>query len=85
MDLESLLNPAGRSHILMEASDKEIYQVVIDSIAACENIEINRGDDVDEDLPIEPRPTWHDVLKAALTISRYTEDLNDPICNLALL
>jgi hypothetical protein len=44
MDIESLLNPAGESHVLMESSDKEIYQAVIDSIAACENIEVNGRD-----------------------------------------
>jgi hypothetical protein len=45
-------------------------------IAASENIEINGGDDVNEDIPIEPRPTQHDVLKAVSTISRYTDGLN---------
>ncbi|KAF8499432.1 hypothetical protein BU17DRAFT_53259 [Hysterangium stoloniferum] len=79
MDVESLLNPAGESHALMEASDKEIYQCVIDSIVAHENIEINGGDDVDEDIPIEPHPTRRDVLKAVSTINRYIDDRNDPI------
>ena len=40
MDIEALLNPAGESHILTETSDEEIYQAVIDSISARENIEI---------------------------------------------
>jgi hypothetical protein len=57
MDIESLLNPAGESHTLEETSDKEIYQVVIDSIVASENIKINSGDDVNKDIPIEPRST----------------------------
>ena len=39
MDIEALLNPAA------ETSDEEIYQAVIDSISARENIEINGGDD----------------------------------------
>jgi DDE superfamily endonuclease len=80
MDIESLLNPAGESHVLTETSDKEIYQAVMDSIVARENVEINGGDDVNEDdTPIEPRPTRRDVLKAVSTISRYAEDLNYPI------
>jgi hypothetical protein len=38
MDIESLLKPAGKSHIWTEALDKEIYQAVIDSIVGRENI-----------------------------------------------
>ena len=41
MDIESLLNPTGESHVLPEMSDCEIYQVVMDAINARENIEIN--------------------------------------------
>lgn len=78
MDIDSLLNPIGESQALMETSDEEIYQSVIDSIAAREAIDINGGDDLD-DTPIEARPTRCDVLKAVSTINRYTDDLNDPI------
>ena len=78
MNIEALLNPAGESHILTETSDKEIYQAVINSISTCENIEINGGDDVDDDGPVEPHPTRREVLKAVSTIGKYTNDLNDP-------
>ncbi|KAF8812918.1 hypothetical protein BYT27DRAFT_7182147 [Phlegmacium glaucopus] len=44
-----------------------MYQAVIDSIVACE---INGGDNVNEDTPIEPCPTRRDVLKAVSTIGR---------------
>jgi hypothetical protein len=71
VDIESLLNPAGESHVLTETSDKEIYQAVIDSIGvaalACENIS------GDEDIPIKPRPTRHDIRKAVSTIGRYID------------
>ena len=77
-DIEALLNPAGESHVLTETSDEEIYQAVIDSISACENIEINGGDDVDDDGPVEPYPTRREVLKVVSTIGKYTNDLNDP-------
>jgi len=40
---------------------------------------INGEDDVDEDIPIEPRPTRRDILKAVSTISGYIDDLNNPI------
>ena len=80
MDIESLLNPVGESHVLTETSDQEIYQAVMDSIAVHENIEINGGDDADvDDTPIEPHPARRDVLKAVSTVSRYAEDLNHPI------
>ncbi|KAF8911490.1 hypothetical protein CPB84DRAFT_1761954 [Gymnopilus junonius] len=65
--------------VLTETSDEEIFQAVMDAIHARENIEINGGDDVDEDIPVEPRPARHDVLKTSSTISRYLEDWNDPI------
>ena len=42
------------------------------------NIEINGGDDVDVDGPVEPYPTHREVLKAVSTIGKYTNDLNDP-------
>jgi len=43
-----------------------------------ENLEINGGDDVDDEL-IEPRPTRHDVLKAVSTIKKYIDELDDPV------
>ena len=42
-------------------------------------MEINGGDDVDDDVPPEPHPTRRDVLKAASTINKYIEDSNDPL------
>ncbi|KIK00821.1 hypothetical protein K443DRAFT_7397 [Laccaria amethystina LaAM-08-1] len=58
-----------------------IYQSVMDAVAARENIEINGGDDVDDDINTshEPPPTRRDVLKAISTIGKYTDDMNDPI------
>ncbi|KAH9010800.1 hypothetical protein EDB85DRAFT_2047701 [Lactarius pseudohatsudake] len=51
MEIKSLLNPAGESHIMTEATDTDIYQAVMDAIEARENMEKNGGDDVDEDGP----------------------------------
>ena len=52
----------------------------MDAIKACENIDINSGDDIDAiQVPTDPFPTHHDVLKAVSTICRYIEDLNNPI------
>lgn len=81
MDIESLLNPLGESHVMTETSDKEIYQAVMDAIDACENIEINGGNDIDDNLNarLEPHPTRRDVLKAASTIGTYVGTINDPL------
>jgi hypothetical protein len=67
-NVESLHNPAGESQVLTETSDHEIYQAVMDAIDARENVEINGGDDVDNDIPLEPCPTRHDILKAISTM-----------------
>ena len=56
MDINSLLNPEGESHVLTEMSDVEIYQAVVDAITACANMEANSGDDCD-DIPFVPCPT----------------------------
>ena len=82
MDVKSLLNPAGESQILIETSDAEIYHAVMDAADAYANMEINGGDDVDDDdVSLEPCPTRRDVLKAVSTISRYIEDLNNPVAH----
>ena len=75
MDTDVLLNPAGESHVLTKTCDQEIYQAIINSISARENIEINGGDDG----PVEPRPTHHEVYKVVSIIGKYTNDLNDPL------
>ena len=56
MDIGSLINPAGESHVLTEASDADIYQAVTEAFEAHENFKINSGDDVDEDGPVKPCP-----------------------------
>jgi hypothetical protein len=79
MDIDSLLNPVGESHVLTEVSDVEIYQAVVDAIDARENMITNGGDDIDEIISIEPRPTRRDVLKGVSTIGKYVADWDDPI------
>src|ERR1700678_3578022 len=86
MDINALLNPDDESHVSTETSDKEIYHAVMDSIKARESIDINGGDNVDDDSPVEPPPTRREVLKALSTIGKCLEDLNHPIaCELDTL
>ena len=72
MDINSLLNPEGESHFSMEASDKEIFESVMD---ARENLE--------KDGPVHPRPSCWDVLRVISTIVQYVSDLNDPVARKA--
>ena len=60
------------------ASDEDIYQAVMDARNARENMEINGGDDIDTDAPVEPQPALHEVLQATSIIGRYIEECNDP-------
>ena len=86
MDINSLLNPEGECQVLTETSDEEIYQAIMDSIEARENIEISGGDDVNDDIVIKPCPTRREVLKAVSTIGACIEDLDDPnMCKLEAL
>ena len=50
-NIEALLNPEGEFQVLTmtETSDREIYQAVMDAIEACDNMEINSGDDIELD------------------------------------
>ena len=77
MEIESLLNPEGESQILREISDEEIYQAVMDTLEARENMEITGWDDVDNNVPPEPCPTCCNVVKATSTINKYIIELND--------
>ena len=79
MDIEDLLNPAGETPILTEASDEDIFRSVMDAVEARENIKINGGDDLDDEVEIEPQPTRCEVLKAVSTISKYINELDDPV------
>ena len=54
MNSESLLNPTGESHVLMETSDQKIGPFSMQS-RHVRTIDIN-GYDVDND-PVEPLPT----------------------------
>lgn len=81
MDIESLLNPVGESHAMMEVSDKEVYQAVMDAIKACDNIESNGSDNANIDGPPEPLLNCRDVLKAVSIINKYLGGLDDPFAH----
>ncbi|KAF9553851.1 hypothetical protein CPC08DRAFT_645079 [Agrocybe pediades] len=78
MNIESLLNPVGEAKE-KDANEEDICEAVLMAKVARENIEINGGDDVDEDIPPEPLPTYKDLLSAVSVIRRYVEESNEPI------
>ncbi|KAF8228864.1 hypothetical protein L208DRAFT_1402999 [Tricholoma matsutake] len=79
MDIEALLNPADKSHVIDETTDEEICQAVLDAQKAQEEGLINGGDnDVDDDAPVEPCPTCRKVLQAAAVINKYIDGVDDP-------
>jgi hypothetical protein len=62
-----------------ETTDEEICEAVLAAKKSQEEGPINGGDDVDDDTPLEPRPTHREVFQAASIINRYTEHLDDPL------
>ena len=63
---------------MADSTDIEIYQDIMDESAACENLKINGGNDLDEGTFIELWPTQHDVLNTTYTIGKYISDINVP-------
>ena len=78
MDIATLLSPANESNTMDESTDREIYKAVMVAREAHENMEINGGDDIDEE-PVERMPSCKDVLKATSVIRRFVDDMNDPL------
>jgi hypothetical protein len=80
MDIEGLLNSAEESVIIDNATDQEIYEAVMASHNAQEDILINGGDDdIDDDCLSEPYPTYKEVLAAISTLKKHI-DLDSGPC-----
>jgi len=58
-----------------ETSDEEIYHVVMEA----QHGNLMTNDDSIEDGPVNPPPTRHESLEAALVITKYIEDMDDPL------
>ena len=68
---------AASDYNLTETSDREICNAVMEAIDACETMEINGGDDVDEDFPAEP--SQQDILKVTSTLTKFVDKMDDPL------
>lgn len=85
MDLAELLNPATEMHNTFEATDRDIYQAVMDAKAAWETNNARNSDKVDNDHnePDKAGPTHGEALQAALVLGRYIRKFDDPfMCKL---
>ncbi|KAG2354157.1 hypothetical protein BDR07DRAFT_1494994 [Suillus spraguei] len=82
MDIKALLNPPEESQMMDEVSNEDICRAVLVARNAQEEGPINGGDDdIEDDSPLEPCPTHHEVFQAASVINRYIEHLDDPIAH----
>ena len=81
MDIEALVNPPEESRMMRAMrTDEEICQAVLARRKAQEGGVIDGGDDDvedededEDDGPVEPRPTYREVMQAIHTINRYLE------------
>ncbi|KAK2465871.1 hypothetical protein APHAL10511_001512 [Amanita phalloides] len=79
MSIDALLNPAAESQVIDETTEEEICEAVLEAREAREQAVNNGGDNVDNDAPVNPRPTYREVLCAASTIKHYIDGIDDPI------
>ena len=79
MVVTAFLNPAAEARHIIDATDKEIYEVVMEAKRVREGLVIAEAglDDID-DGPVEPAPTGTEAIGAVLLLWRYTKDLDDP-------
>ena len=79
MDIEALVNPPEESRMVRAMmTDEEICQAVLARRRTQEGGVIDDGDDDvededEDDGPVEPRPTYREVMHAIHTINRYLE------------
>ncbi|KAF8524109.1 hypothetical protein BU17DRAFT_85202 [Hysterangium stoloniferum] len=83
MNVTELLNPADEMHNIFDATDKDIYQAVMDAKAAMVQEVNGKGNSGDVEA-VEPHPTRSEALQAALVLKKYMNQLDDDpfICSL---
>ena len=80
MDIEALLNPPEESWVMEETTDEEICQAVLAAQNAQEEGPINGGDDdIEDDTPLKPCPTYCEMFQAVSVVNGYVEHVDDPI------
>ena len=81
MDINSLLNPEDESIVAAEMTDEEICQAVLEVQEMREKMPITGSDDVgdSDDVLLEARPTYREVLLATSVINRYIDGIDSPV------
>ncbi|KIM62600.1 hypothetical protein SCLCIDRAFT_61823, partial [Scleroderma citrinum Foug A] len=77
--IAELLNPAVKAHNLFNATDQDIFDVVMEAKRVWEESAVLGTSDNVDDEPAEVLPTCGEVLQAMLLLCRYTKGLNDPL------
>ncbi|GLB34609.1 putative DDE superfamily endonuclease [Lyophyllum shimeji] len=77
MNIEELLSPVSEQELVGDISEEDIFRAVQDARQAEQMMEINGGDDGDDE-GVDEKPTRKDALTAAFTLQRYIADLNEP-------
>ena len=78
MNTTELLNPAVEAHNMFDATDQDIFDVVMEVKRVKEGSAALGTGDIDDE-PFEELPTRKETLQAMLLMRRYTKVLNDPL------
>ena len=81
MDIDTLLNPPEESLLIDDTTDEDICRAVLATRAQEEGCTNSgpRDNDIEDDGPVEPCPTYREVLQATFIISRYIDHINSPV------
>jgi hypothetical protein len=81
LDSEELLNPISliseQEVIVGKVPEEKIFRSVQDMAVAEQMMEVNGGDDIDEET-VQVKPTRKEALTAAFTLQKYYADINEP-------
>ncbi|KIK79619.1 hypothetical protein PAXRUDRAFT_160876 [Paxillus rubicundulus Ve08.2h10] len=75
MDISELLNPTVEAHHTFDATDKDIYEAVMEAKRLQEDSD---GNKLDSAVDGPPPPARNEALQVALLLQRFTKDLDDP-------
>jgi len=82
MSIEELFNPDQENEVInTDITDEEIIEAVCMKHETLEKLEINRGDNDDNDVEVIEKPDHRGTLAASLTLQRYISDIGDPFAH----
>ena len=86
MSITEFLNPAAEMHDLVEATENDIYEAVMDAKRVKDGLDAD-DDDLEKDVAsAKPGPTHCEALQAVLTLQEYIGAIDDPfVCKLEVM